>query len=87
MSGAFPGAACLGAPLSLLFPVDESTGEDLIDAAPPDFCFTCPARRPCLTAGWDEKFGIWGGMNYAARLSAHLQGKGPDDCLPPADTE
>lgn len=84
-------AACLGAPLSLLFPTvlveDAKTGEvveeDVIDAPTPEFCFTCPKRLPCLHAGWHEKFGIWGGMNYADRLTAHLQGKGPEDCFTP----
>ena len=31
------------------------------------FCEECPVRLDCLTAGMDEKFGVWGGKATAQR--------------------
>ncbi len=86
----FDAAPCKGAPLYLLFPTVTSTvkddnGDDVeievddIDAPAPDFCLSCPISLPCLEKGWTEKFGCWGGFNYAERQTARFNKQSPEE--------
>lgn len=55
-------AACRGLDPNLFFPERGTT------AGPAKaVCKTCPVKAECLEAGWDEHFGVWGGMTRKDR--------------------
>jgi WhiB family transcriptional regulator, redox-sensing transcriptional regulator len=58
-------ALCTQADPEIFFPPKGDPGTEA-----KQICASCPVREECLTYAIeaDEKFGIWGGLNRAARL-------------------
>jgi WhiB family redox-sensing transcriptional regulator len=63
-------AACRGMDTELFFP---ERGEATAPAKAT--CAECPVTEPCLEAGLDETFGIWGGVSVRERRRIKRQRK------------
>lgn len=66
-------AACRGAPLGVFFPPDMTRGQSYVDVgwsadAALSVCAGCPVADDCFAAavGRGERWGIWGGEDFAA---------------------
>lgn len=59
-------AACRGADTNLWFPEKGQQAQYKEAVA---ICDGCPVRIDCAEYGWNEQYGIWGGMNLKQRKS------------------
>jgi hypothetical protein len=71
---ALPGAACRTADPALFFP---DPGDTRTEAQALTVCAGCPVRAPCYAQAVEngERWGIWGGVNFA--MTAASRGAGP----------
>jgi WhiB family redox-sensing transcriptional regulator len=69
-------AACSDKPTALFFPDLKRPDAGVMVAEAKSVCAGCPVREDCLTAGWDECHGIWGGLTVAERRAARRSRQG-----------
>jgi WhiB family redox-sensing transcriptional regulator len=72
-----PGAACRTADPALFFPEPGDTGAEAQALA---FCAGCPVRAQCYDQAVQngERWGIWGGVNFAMTSVSRGAGPGPE---------
>jgi hypothetical protein len=64
-------APCNGKHPDLWFPpLDEDPNSNPYYALARQVCATCPVWNRCLEEGWEEKFGMWGGLTPGERNAA-----------------